>query len=77
MTHCGFEGTAATDAIRHPLKLLKVGRNGVKTEGKMAPDVDLSKARPAEEVYSSHVERELAKAKAANPAAAKHVVKAA
>jgi len=77
MTHCGFEGTAATDAIRHPLKMLKVARNGVKTKGPMAPDIDLSKARPAEEVYSSHVERELAKIKAANPSAAKHVVKAA
>jgi hopanoid biosynthesis associated radical SAM protein HpnH len=77
MTHCGFEGTAATDAIRHPLKMLKVARNGVKTKGPMAPDIDLSRARPAEEVYSSHVERELAKIKAANPSAAKHVVKAA
>jgi hypothetical protein len=77
MTHCGFEGTAATDAIRHPLKMLKVARSGVKTKGPMAPDIDLSKARPAEEVYSSHVERELAKIKAGNPSAAKRVVKAA
>lgn len=58
MTHCGFEGTAATDAIRHPLKMFGIGRKGVKTEGPMAPDVDLSKARKAEDVYSSHVERE-------------------
>ena len=77
MTHCGFEGTAATDAIRHPLKMLKVGRNGVRTEGPMAPDIDLSKARPAEDVYSSHVERELARIKAEHPRAAKHVEKAA
>jgi hopanoid biosynthesis associated radical SAM protein HpnH len=67
MTHCGFEGTAATDAIRHPLKMFKVGRNGVTTAGPMAPDVDLSAARPAEDVYSSHVELELAKIKAADP----------
>jgi hypothetical protein len=67
MTHCGFEGTAATDAIRHPLKMFKVGRNGVTTDGPMAPDVDLSAARPAEDVYSSHVELELAKIKAADP----------
>lgn len=77
MTHCGFEGTAATDAIRHPLKMLKVSRSGVKTTGPMAPDVDLANARPAEDVYSSHVERELAKIKASDPSAAKHVVKAA
>lgn len=77
MTHCGFEGTAATDAIRHPLKMLKIARGGVRTTGPMAPDIDLSNARPGEEVYSSHVERELAKIKASNPSAAKHVVKAA
>jgi len=77
MVHCGFEGTAATDAIRHPLKMLQVGRKGVRTEGPMAPDIDLSKQRPAENVYSSHVERELARIKAANPAASKHVVDAA
>ncbi|WP_176593859.1 adenosyl-hopene transferase HpnH [Sphingobium sp. EM0848] len=73
MTHCGFEGTAATDAIRHPLKMLSVARKGVRTEGAMAPDIDLSRQRPAEQVYSSHVERELAKIEAADPAAAKRV----
>ncbi|KPF88242.1 adenosyl-hopene transferase HpnH [Novosphingobium sp. AAP93] len=76
MTHCGFEGTAATDAIRNPLKMFQIGRKGVRTEGPMAPDVDLSKARPAEDVYSSHLERELAKIKAENPAALKRVVNA-
>jgi len=77
MTHCGFEGTAATDAIRHPLKMFKVGRNGVKTDGPMAPDVDLTTARPAEDVYSSHVELELAKIKAADPEGFKRVQRAA
>jgi len=77
MVHCGFEGTAATDAIRHPLKMLSVARKGVRTDGPFVQDIDLSKARPAEDVYSSHVEQELARIKAANPAAAKHVVKAA
>ena len=77
MVHCGFEGTAATDAIRHPLKMLSVGRKGVRTEGPFATDIDLSKARPAEDVYSTHVERELARIKAADPKASKHVVNAA
>ena len=77
MTHCGFEGTAATDAIRHPLKMFKVGRSGVKTDGPMAPDVDLTTARPAEDVYSSHVELELAKIKAADPEGFKRVQRAA
>jgi hopanoid biosynthesis associated radical SAM protein HpnH len=63
MVHCGFEGTAATDAIRHPLKLMNVARKGVRTEGPMAPDIDLTKARKAEDVYETHVERELAKIK--------------
>ncbi len=77
MVHCGFEGTAATDSIRHPLKMFAIGRKGVRTEGPMAPDIDLTHQRPAEHVHSSHVERELAKIKVANPAATKHVVKAA
>ena len=77
MVHCGFEGTAATDAIRHPLKMMSVARKGVRTEGPLAQDIDLSRARPAEDVYSSHVERELARIKAADPKAAKRVVNAA
>ena len=77
MVHCGFEGTAATDAIRHPFKMMNVARKGVRTEGPLAQDIDLSRARPAEDVYSSHVERELARIKAADPKAAKRVVNAA
>ena len=67
MVHCGFEGTAASDSIRHPLKLMKVSRQGVRTEGPMAPDVDLSRARAAEDVFSNHVERELARIKESDP----------
>ncbi|WP_375382923.1 adenosyl-hopene transferase HpnH [uncultured Sphingomonas sp.] len=61
MVHCGFEGTAASDAMRHPLQLMKVARQGVRTEGPMAEDIDLSQARPAADVHSTHVERELAR----------------
>ncbi len=77
MVHCGFEGTAATDSIRHPLKMFQVGRKGIRTEGPMAQDIDLTRQRPAEDSYSTHVERELARIKSANPAASKHVVDAA
>src|ERR1700704_3793644 len=42
MVHCGFEGTAATDAIRHPLKLMAVSRKGVRTDGPMKPDISLA-----------------------------------
>ena len=77
MVHCGFEGTAATDSIRHPLKMAKIGRQGVRTEGPMAPDIDLSNARPADDVFSTHVERELARIKTADPEGFKRVQRAA
>ena len=77
MVHCGFEGTAATDAIRHPLKMMAVGRKGVRTEGPMAPDIDLSLARPAQDVHSSHVERELARIQTADPDGFRRVQRAA
>lgn len=76
MVHCGFEGTAAAEGVRRPLEFMKVGRKGVRTEGPMAQDIDLSTARPAEEVFSTHVERELARIKASKPGASKHVVSA-
>ena len=77
MVHCGFEGTAASDSIRNPLKMFQIGRKGVRTEGPMAPDIDLSNARPAQDVHSLHVERELAKIKAADPEGYKRVQRAA
>ena len=73
MVHCGFEGTAATDSIRHPLKMFSIGRKGIRTEGAMAPDIDLSNARPATDVHMTHVEQELAKISAGNPTGAKQV----
>jgi len=60
MVHCGFEGTAASDAISRPWKLARIALQGIRTDGPMAPDIDLSQARPAQDVFSSHVERELA-----------------
>ena len=77
MVHCGFEGTAATDSIRHPLELMKIGRKGVRTEGPMAADIDLSNQRPALDVHSTHVERELARIATADPAGMKRVQRAA
>jgi hypothetical protein len=66
MVHCGFEGTAATDAIKHPLKMLPILMRGVKTEGPMAPEIDLSKQRPAEFTFSRHVEHKMSQIKAGN-----------
>jgi hopanoid biosynthesis associated radical SAM protein HpnH len=59
MVHSGFEATAVNDSISYPLKLLKL-RKGVKTDGAMAPEVDMSKQRPAEYVFSRHVQEKLA-----------------
>jgi hypothetical protein len=63
MVHCGFEGTAATDAIKHPWKNIPLMMRGVKTEGPFAPEIDLSKQRPAEFVFSRHVEKKMAEIK--------------
>ena len=43
MVHCGFEATAVTDMIQHPLKALAVALRGVRTDGPMAPDIPLDK----------------------------------
>ncbi len=67
MVHSGFEATAVTDMIKHPIKAAMVAIRGVKTSGSMAPDVDLTHARPAEFVFSKHVETKLAEIKAQKP----------
>ena len=59
MVHSGYEATAVIDAIKHPLKALGVALRGVKTEGEMAPEISLDKQRPAEYVFSRHVEQAL------------------
>ncbi len=48
MVHCGYEATAVTDTVKHPLKALKVALSGVRTEGPMAPEIPLHRQRPAE-----------------------------
>jgi hypothetical protein len=40
--------------------MLKVALKGVRTDGPMAPDVALDKQRPAEFVFSRHVESKIA-----------------
>jgi hopanoid biosynthesis associated radical SAM protein HpnH len=59
MVHSGFEATAVQDAVRHPLKALGVNRRGVVTEGAMAPEISLAHQRPAQYVFSRHVEQKL------------------
>ena len=55
MVHCGYEGTAVTDTVKHPLKALKVALQGIKTDGEMAPEIDLSKQRPAVYTFEEFV----------------------
>jgi hopanoid biosynthesis associated radical SAM protein HpnH len=38
MAHCGYEGTAVDDTLRHPLAALRVARHGPATEAPMVPD---------------------------------------
>jgi hopanoid biosynthesis associated radical SAM protein HpnH len=60
MVHCGFEATAVEDAFKHPLHALGVMLRGVRTDGAMAQDIPLDRQRPAEFVFSRHVENKLA-----------------
>ena len=59
MVHCGYEPTAADDAVRHPLKAFRVFLRGPKTEGPMVPDIRLDKQRPAEYVFEANVQKAL------------------
>ncbi|MDD3371467.1 MAG: adenosyl-hopene transferase HpnH [Alphaproteobacteria bacterium] len=61
MVHCGYEPTAAEDAFSHPFKMLKLALFGIRTDGPFAPEVDFSRQRKADFVFSRHVEDALAK----------------
>jgi hypothetical protein len=63
MVHSGYEATAVQDAIKNPLKAAMVALRGVKTEGEMVPEINLDNQRPAEYVFSRHVEKMLAEIK--------------
>jgi hopanoid biosynthesis associated radical SAM protein HpnH len=60
MVHCGYEATAVEDAFNHPWRALGVAVRGIRSEGPMAPDISLDRQRPANYVFSRHVERKLA-----------------
>jgi hopanoid biosynthesis associated radical SAM protein HpnH len=60
MVHSGYEATAVQDAIKNPLKAAMVALRGVKTEGDMVPEINLENQRPAQYVFSRHVEKMLA-----------------
>jgi hypothetical protein len=59
MAHCGYEPTAASAALTNPLKAMWVALRGVKTTGPMAPEIDLTKQRPAQYIFSEQVQKKL------------------
>jgi hopanoid biosynthesis associated radical SAM protein HpnH len=61
MAHCGYEPTAADSSFANPLKALWIALRGVRTEGPMAPEISLDGQRPAQYVFSRHVEQMLGK----------------
>lgn len=74
MVHSGYEASAVRDAVAHPLKALALSLRGIRSDGDMAPDISLAKQRPADYVFSRHVENKLDEIKrskiAAEPAPA-------
>jgi hopanoid biosynthesis associated radical SAM protein HpnH len=67
MVHSGYEATAVTEAVTKPWKLLKLGVQGIRTQGEMAPEISLENQRPAEYVFSRHVQDAMAKLKHEKP----------
>jgi hopanoid biosynthesis associated radical SAM protein HpnH len=75
MAHCGYEPTAAHAAVSNPLSAMWNAIRGVRTQGPMAPEIAMSDQRPAQYVFSRHVQEMMsgvhsAKAKPAKPATA-------
>ncbi len=68
MVHSGYESTAVMDAVKNPLKTLTVAMRGPRTEGPMAPEIPLDRQRPAEYVFSRHVQEKLAELRHQPPA---------
>ncbi len=64
MVHSGYEATAVTETIRKPWKAAAQALRGIRTEGPMAPEIPLSNQRPAEYVFSAHVQQALTRIRA-------------
>jgi hopanoid biosynthesis associated radical SAM protein HpnH len=67
MVHSGYESTAVMDAVKSPVKTMMTALRGPKLTGPMAPEIDLSKQRPADYVFSRHVQDKMAELKHAKP----------
>ena len=64
MAHCGYEATAANAMMEHPLQAAMIAWNGVKTEGPMAPEIDMTQQRPAQYVFDGQVQQKLSEIRA-------------
>ena len=67
MVHSGYEATAVMEAIRHPVKMLGSMLSGPRTEGAMAAEIPLDNQRPADYVFSRHVEEKMESLRAEAP----------
>ncbi len=68
MVHSGYESTAVMDAVASPLKTMRVALRGPKLDGPMAPEIDMTQQRPAEYVFSRHVQNKMAELRHKKPA---------
>jgi hopanoid biosynthesis associated radical SAM protein HpnH len=69
MAHCGYEPTAAHASISNPLSALWTALRGIRTSGPMAPEISLAQQRPAQFVFSRHVDKMLHDIQTAKPEA--------
>jgi hopanoid biosynthesis associated radical SAM protein HpnH len=67
MVHSGYEATAIQDTLRNPLKALAINLRGVTTDGEMKPEIRLDRQRPAQYVFSRHVEQKLSEIREHSP----------
>jgi hopanoid biosynthesis associated radical SAM protein HpnH len=59
MAHCGYEPTAAHASLSNPFSALWTALRGVRTSGPMATEISLENQRPAQFVFSRHVDKML------------------
>ncbi len=70
MVHSGYEASAVVDSVKRPLRALGVALNGIRTDGAMAEEINLDRQRPAEFVFSRHVEQAMAQLQHSKPGTA-------
>ena len=68
MVHSGYEASAVAESVRKPWKPLLQAIRGIRTKGPMAPEISLDRQRPAEFMFSRHVETAMARLKHQKPA---------